>query len=200
MKVFIPTEGFKNYVAALTALGAEVRFADPESCDGLLLPGGWDVDPALYGQENRGSQGIDRALDRRETEAVRLFTALGRPILGICRGVQVINVAFGGTLHQDIPGHDRIGEKDRIHGSCTVDRELIGLYGQRFPVNSSHHQAVDLPGEGLRPVQWAEDGTVEALRHDTLPVFGVQWHPERLRSPTDGWKLLARWLETLSGK
>ena len=197
MKVFIPTEGYKNYVAALTALGAEVSFTDPAGCGGLLLPGGGDVDPALYGQEDRGSAGIDRALDDRELEAVRLFASLHRPILGICRGVQVINVAFGGTLHQDIPGHSRIRDEDRIHGSFTVDGELKELYGERFPVNSSHHQAVDVPGRGLRPVQWADDGTVEALRHDSLPVLGVQWHPERLRTPTDGWKLIARWLETL---
>ena len=197
MKVFIPTQGYKNYVSALTSLGAEVRFDEPESCDGLLLPGGWDVDPAFYGQENRGSEGIDRDLDLREFAAVDLFRSLRRPILGICRGIQVLNVAFGGTLLQDIPNHDRIGEEDRIHASITDDAWLISLYGQRFPVNSSHHQAVDIPGEGLIPVQWAEDGTVEALRHATLPVFGVQWHPERLREPTDGWKLIARWLETI---
>ena len=72
---------------------------------------------------------------------------------------------------------------------------LRSLYGEEFIINSSHHQAVDRPGVGLRPVQWAPDGTVEAIRHETLPVFGVQWHPERLREPTDGWRLLRRWLE-----
>ncbi len=64
-------------------------------------------------------------------------------------------------------------------------------------VNSSHHQAADRLGDGLRAVQWTEDGVVEALRHETLPVFAVQWHPERLRTPTDGWRLLERWLREL---
>ena len=196
--VYIPPVGtFHTYVQALTALGARVLFSDPEECGGLLLPGGGDVHPSLYGQELRGSEDIDRERDRREMEAVDLFLALGRPILGICRGVQVINVCFGGTLHQDIPGHSRIDGVDRLHATRTEDPLLRELYGESFTVNSSHHQAVDVPGRDLLSVQWAQDGTVEALRHRTLPVFGVQWHPERLRHPTDGWRLLERWVMEL---
>ena len=66
-----------------------------------------------------------------------------------------------------------------------------------FIVNSAHHQAVDELGKGLRAVQWADDGTVEAIRHDTLPVFAVQWHPERMRAPEDGRKLLKSWIEAM---
>ncbi len=198
MRIFLTADNLPNYVIALEALGAEVCFDEPERCDGLLLPGGGDVDPARYGQEPQGSRGIDADRDRRELDAVGRFVAMSRPILGICRGVQLLNVWFGGTLHQDIPGHSREGDRDRLHGSVTEDAALRAVYGERFVINSAHHQAVDRPGAGLRPVQWADDGTIEALRHETLPVFGVQWHPERLREPTDGWKLLDWWLRSLA--
>jgi len=197
MKIFIPQEGFENYVNALSALGAEVYFSDPDSCDALLLPGGDDIDPCHYGQENCGSVGIDAERDRLEFEALDAFVKSGQPVLGICRGAQLINVAFGGSLFQDIPNHSRINNADRLHGSRTTDEKLRSLYGEEFIINSSHHQAVDRLGEGLSAVQWADDGTVEAIRHESLPVFAVQWHPERLRTPTDGWKLIACWLETI---
>lgn len=189
MKVFLPAGDFPNYVNALLFCGAEICREDPADCDALLLPGGGDIDPQLYGQENRGSADIDAERDRREAEVFRLFLAQGKPIFGVCRGAQMINVLLGGTLHQDIPGH-RLKDLDNLlHGSRTVDPLLLSLYGERFPINSTHHQAVDRPGEGLRVVQWADDGTVEALRHESLPIFAVQWHPERLREPTDGWRL-----------
>ncbi len=197
MKVYIPWECPQSYVTALTALGAEPRFSLPEDGAGLLLPGGWDLDPRLYGQENRGSEGIDGERDAAELRAVERFLSLGRPILGICRGAQLLNVAFGGTLIQHMENHDRIHGEDRYHATRTEDPLLRELYGETFVVNSSHHQAADRLGNGLRAVQWAEDGVVEALRHETLPVFAVQWHPERLRTPTDGWRLLERWLREL---
>ena len=197
MKIFLPGYGFENYVRALTALGAEVQFTYSDDCAALLLAGGGDVHPRFYGQEVRGSTMIDEARDEREIAAIRRFADEERPILGICRGAQVINVALGGTLHQDIPGHSRVEGQDRIHGSRTDDEALTALYGTRFPVNSAHHQAIDRLGDGLRAVQWADDGTVEAFRHETLPILGVQWHPERLREPTDGWRLLAWWLTSL---
>ena len=195
MKIYIPLEGFKNYVTALTSLGAEVSFTSPENCDALLLPGGADVNPCLYGQENMGSLGIDDERDKLELAAFKFFLKSGRPILGICRGTQLINVALGGTLFQDIQNHRQIEGQDVYHNSTTADEFLMSVYGSSFTVNSSHHQAVDALGNGLKAVQWADDGTVEAIRHDSLPIFGVQWHPERLREPTDGWALIQAWLK-----
>ncbi len=200
MKICLPVEDlskFENYEKALRALGAEPCTETAADCAGLLLPGGGDVDPALYGQENTSSLGVNPDRDRREAEAFRFFLAHGRPILGICRGAQLINVLLGGTLHQDIPGHRSAEGPELRHGSRSIDPLLLSLYGERFPVNSTHHQAIDRPGEGLRVVQWADDGTVEAVRHETLPIFAVQWHPERLREPTDGWALIEAWLKLI---
>lgn len=192
-------EQFPNYVRALTALGAAVRHTGPERCEALLLPGGGDVDPRRYGRENAGSREIDPERDAREFAALRLFIDAGKPVLGICRGAQVINVFFGGTLIQHLEGHSQIDGVDRLHGSRAADPALLALYGERFTINSSHHQTVERLGTGLVAVQWADDGVIEGIRHRELPVFAVQWHPERLRRPTDGWLLLGQWLETVSG-
>ncbi len=197
-KVFLPLPRFRRYSDALRSLGAEVCFTEIARCDALLLPGGPDVDPARYGQPNRASLGIDPARDALEFSALETALALHLPVLGICRGCQLLNAAFGGTLHQDICGHSALDENtDRLHPSHTTDPMLIALYGEDFIVNSSHHQAVDRLGEGLRAVQWGPDGVIEAIRHERLPVFAVQWHPERLRWPTDGHRLLALWLREL---
>ena len=172
---------------------------DLSTLDGILFSGGVDIEPALYGCDRESECGdIHPWRDAYELPLCRAAVEADLPVMGICRGAQVINVALGGTLHQDIPGHRALSEDlDRLHPSRTVDPMLTALYGEEFIINSSHHQAVDRPGEGFRPVQWAPDGTVEAIRHETLPLFGVQWHPERLRDPTDGWKLLQRWLDGL---
>ena len=190
---------FENYRLALTSLGALLT-EDPAAADALLLPGGGDVDPRRYGQEIDGSENIDPDRDARELALIDAFRGAGKPILGICRGHQLINVAFGGTLHQHIEGHSRIDGRDRIHASRTLDPLLTRLYGERFPVNSAHHQSVDRLAPGFEAVQWADDGTVEAMRHRTLPIFSVQWHPERLREPTDGWRLLGALLESIDAR
>ena len=102
-------ETFANYITALTACGLEpVASLDlglAANCDGLLVPGGADVDPARYGQKNTASVGIDPDRDRDELTLIRQFLALEKPILGICRGHQILNVALGGDLIQDLPGH-----------------------------------------------------------------------------------------------
>ncbi len=194
---------FPNYCAAFAALGAEVVTDAPERCDLLLLPGGADVHPRFYGQEIAGARGIDESRDLAELAVTRRFIAEGRPIFGICRGLQLLNVALGGTLHQHIEGHRSDGEGDPVHPVRTDDAFFTALYGACFSVNSSHHQSVDRPGEGLHPVLWADDGCVEALRHETLPIFAVQFHPERMcfahaRSDTvDGAALLEAVLKGL---
>ncbi|MBO4914750.1 MAG: gamma-glutamyl-gamma-aminobutyrate hydrolase family protein [Oscillospiraceae bacterium] len=187
---------FKNYIEALTMLGAEVEREDIESCGALLLPGGEDIHPRFYAREVSGAIKMDEARDEFELSAFRRFMERGRPILGICRGEQLINVALGGTLIQNMDGHGKLpDDSDSTHGVRTDDVELISLFGGRFTVNSAHHQAIERLGEGLRAVAWAEDGTVEAIRHVSAPVFGVQWHPERLREKTGGWELIRRFLE-----
>ena len=114
--------------------------------------------------------------------------------------MQVLNVFFGGTLLQDLPGHSQWNGIDRLHRLRAVPSVLRDLLGDSPVVNSAHHQAVDRLGSGLQAVQWAPDGTVEAVVHQSLPVWGVQYPPERLAGSlpksraSDGRRLLAAWL------
>ena len=211
----LPGADIANYLRALEHLGAKgVVFHAPdgiEACDGLLLPGGWDADPALYGQENTACQGVNRELDRLQMRALEAFARAEKPVLGICRGLQMINVGFGGTLIQHLPtaadhSRDAGSDQDKVHQTrAEAGSFLDALYGARFTTNSSHHQAVDRLGEGLRAVQWADDGVVEAIVHDRLPVWGVQWHPERMcfehrRADTvDGARVIDMFLQKCRG-
>ena len=182
-------EKYKNYAEALTACGAMGIFSEnlgfAKYCDGLLLTGGADVDPALYHAENQGSMGIDRKRDEAEIELIHIFSESGRPILGICRGLQIINVALGGDLIQDIPtaSAHRWEEStgDKAHGvTAEKDSSLYPLYGESFVVNSAHHQAVKTPGEGLSVAAVSEDGVIEALENREKKIYCTQWHPERM--------------------
>ena len=154
-------------------------------CAGLVLCGGGDLDPALFGQEDRGSLPPDPLRDRAELVLVHSYLERGLPILAICRGMQVLNVALGGDLLQDLgearrPLHR--GERDVTHPIRTAPGSLLErLLGPASVVNSAHHQAVDRLGRELRPTAWAPDGTTEGLEHLRLPAVGVQFHPERLR-------------------
>ena len=170
---------FPNYTAAIESLGLKLEREEPDGCDALLLPGGGDIHPRFYGGPIGGAKDIDTARDEYELALFRRFIGHGKPIVGICRGLQLVNVALGGTLRQHIEGHSQINGVDRVHDVRTDDRLLRTLYGERFRVNSAHHQAVDRLGAGLRAAAWADDGTIEAVRHETLPIFAVQWHPER---------------------
>ena len=175
-----------NYVEALEAHGAIVtaeylpKYSD--EYDGLLLSGGVDIHPRHYGQEIDGSVGIDEARDAAEIELLRHFVEAKKPVMGICRGHQLINVFFGGSLIQHIDtADDHRGEGDAVHSVDSADSAILtSLFGSHFPVNSSHHQAVSRLGEGLHTVQVSSlDGICEGIEHDTLPIFAVQWHPER---------------------
>lgn len=179
-----------NYVEAVRAAGmaAHVSLTLPEDplfsgYDGLLLPGGSDINPARYGEPLRGSRRIDEALDAAQFALLEAFLPTGRPILGICKGHQILNVAFGGSLCQDIPQADRhrYAEADQVHMTHVKSGSwLYDLYGSDFPTNSAHHQAVNRLGQGFRPIQLSDDGVIEAIAHENLPILSLQWHPERM--------------------
>ena len=184
-----------KYVFSLWRSGARVRWIRPENteanrrallkCDGLLMPGGVDIEPARYGQETSPQCGkIDLARDAAEWWMLETYLPSGKPVLGICRGVQVLNVFLGGTLHQHIEGHSDF--KSRCKGCHKVSiRPGSKLYHivntQQLTVNSLHHQAVDSLGKDLDVSAVSEDGIVEAVVHTSHPFcIGVQWHPEHL--------------------
>lgn len=190
-KILLSTGGGNaaNYLAAVEAAGGagEARYlpAPDLSYDGLILVGGDDMDPALFGQGNTASRGIDRVRDEAELALLNVFCAAGRPVLAICRGHQVVNVWLGGDLIQNlspelVPFHQR-EEGDQVHPVRAAEGSLLRrLYGPVFPVNSSHHQGLGRLGRGLRVTAWSEGGVMEAVEHESLPLISVQFHPERM--------------------
>lgn len=176
-----------RYIRALQSLGAEPTVAtgetEPDGFDGLVLCGGGDPDPALFGEKNRGSYGISRERDQLELTLIHHFLKAEKPILGICRGNQMLNVAFGGSLVQHLPtaNHHIAPGQDLFH-EIRTDGLLKKLYGRKMRTNSSHHQGIGRVGRGLKVLAVAQDGVVEALTHERLPVLGVQFHPERMEN------------------
>ena len=176
-----------NYENAIRGVGGEpTAIYAPEvdtSYDGLILCGGSDVHPKHYGEEIAGSVGIDEKRDAAEFALLKAYVEAGKPVLGICRGCQLINVFFGGSLYQHLPEyamHQGVGG-DAIHQVTATEGSILhGLYGDTFAVNSSHHQAVKDLGADLRATAYWNNQYVEAYEHLTLPIFAVQWHPERM--------------------
>jgi putative glutamine amidotransferase len=155
--------------------------------DGLLLTGGDDLDPATYGQDPHPELlPVDPDADAFELALIRVAIARDVPTLAICRGIQVLNVALGGSLDQHITGRDGLISHGVPHvGGAMHDvrieagSKLAAAMGVLTPAcHSHHHQALDRLGDGLRPVGWAEDGIVEGLELDDGWIVGVQWHPE----------------------
>ena len=182
-------ETWKNYGDAVEGAGGYVVFSnnieDAFSCDGLVLTGGDDIDPKYYGQKNCGSENIDEKRDVAELKLAKLFDSMGKPILGICRGHQLITVAFGGTLIQDVENrdkHSRNGEAyDKVHIINTQKSSYLNkLYGDCFAVNSAHHQASDIIPKGFSIIAMADDGIIEAIVNEEKKIYGVQFHPERM--------------------
>lgn len=196
----------RTYVDAVSAAGG-IPVALPESetdlrslfqrLDGLLLSGGGDIDPTLYGDSHVHSRtyGIDHERDAFEIAAWQYAATHDVPTLCICRGIQVMSVAQGGSLVQHIPDswpgatthrqheigktRDDVGHEVTIAGGNNLLRRIVNR--DRLEVNSFHHQAVRLPGDGLEVVATAEDGVIEALWHPGMRFgLGVQWHPEML--------------------
>jgi putative glutamine amidotransferase len=202
-----PERAYLNgaYIAAVQAAGGspllltphftpEVQAALWPRVDGLVLTGGGDVEPARFGQTRHPTvDDVSPARDELELGLTRRAVADGVPLFAICRGIQVLNVALGGTLLQDIaserPGalaHSQTAPRHeathavKVLGEGTRLARVLGAL--EIEVNSMHHQAVEQLGEGLREVAWAPDGVIEGVEMpgDERFVLGVQWHPEEL--------------------
>lgn len=176
--------------------GVSLDLRKASDCDALLLPGGGDLESWRYGQADEACRNTEPERDTVEFSLLELFVSAAKPVLGICRGLQTINVFFGGTLIQDLPGHSQAQGLDRLHYLRTAPSPLGNLWGAGIVVNSAHHQAAGRLGTGLQAVQWAPDGTVEAILHQTLPVWAVQYHPERFpkHGCPEGTQLFSAWL------
>jgi putative glutamine amidotransferase len=153
--------------------------------DGLLISGGRDIDPKLYDEEPHPKL-RPMKLERTQSEMVMLEESLKRdiPVLGICGGMQLINVFFRGSLYQDIPSQisdAAIHEKGSEHEVCVEEDTLLQriIEEKRFSIKSYHHQSVKAPGEGLRISAKCPDGIIEAIEWPNCFVLGLQWHPER---------------------
>ncbi len=165
--------------------------------DGFLFSGGVDVEPDRYGEETQfDSVVVDRERDAFELLFFPEVLKTGKPILGICRGAQLLNVALGGTLHQHIDGHRQTEQGAIPTHSVTVaeNSRLVKILGEtRIPVNSFHHQAVKDVAPTLRAVACNEDGYVEAVESDDHSfLVAVQWHPELMYKTSDSATALFR--------
>jgi putative glutamine amidotransferase len=202
----------RAYVTAVLRAGALPRVLpvlDPARAatvaaglDGIVFSGGGDVDPAIYGGEPVPElRGVNARRDAYELALVRQALDLGLPMLGTCRGCQLLNVAMGGTLVPHLPDNaGRHCARDRwaetVHSLSVLPGSVLHtvLGSEVLGVNSLHHQAVADVGTGLRAVAWAEDGVIEAVESvDGSRVLAVQWHPELLLTPP-GNTTLFRWL------
>lgn len=179
-------EHITNYESALSHLGAtyDCDLTSPlTDYDGLLLPGGDDIHPSFWNETINGSRDINKELDEQQLHILDFFVKKQMPVLGICKGMQLINVYFGGSIYQHLSNasaHKYIGY-DQVHATYTLsDNLLFSLYGYHFNVNSAHHQGIHVLGTDLYTLQCAEDGVIEAIAHFSLPILGVQWHPERM--------------------
>jgi putative glutamine amidotransferase len=199
-----------SYVQAIAAAGGVPVVLPPVDLDGIepllarlagvCLSGGPDLHPAAYGAEPHPRLGPTWPdLDAYELTVARRADALGVPLLAICRGMQTLNVARGGTLHQHVDGHrqDRPCEQPAHAVDVAPDSRVGALAGdRRIDVNSFHHQAIAEVGRGLRPVAWADDGVVEAIEAPGGRfLLGVQWHAEGLIARPEQLALFAAFVD-----
>lgn len=198
----------------MSGAGPEVLAAMERCCDGFLLPGGGDFYPEWYGQTllpglNPNSFSMDYERQKTTLTFVKKIAASGKPVLGICLGMQLITIALGGELYQDIPMQlpTEIAHTTKVnrpedrwctrHTVQTAEGSLIRrLAGaQEISVNSFHHQAVKTPAQGFSATALAPDGVIETVESDTGRMLGIQWHPENLaHAGMEHGKAVFRWL------
>jgi putative glutamine amidotransferase len=141
------------------------------------------MDSHFFRQENNGSKNIDLSLDILQFKLLSLFVNARKPIIGICKGLQIINVYFGGDIIQDLPTSNihTWDKDDKIHSSTTIDNSFVSsLYGKTLITNSAHHQGIGRLGTNILISQLSSDHVVEAIYHEFFPIIAVQWHPERM--------------------
>lgn len=158
---------------------------DPDDYDGLIIPGGKHVHPSCYDAEVEcDKHGYNQDLDHLELDLVDAFASAGKPILGLCRGCQLVNVALGGTLKQDIGMehyHDAARDTTIKEGT-----DFYNMFGGNVETLHYHHQAIDRLADGLVVTMTdTEDGTIEGYVHSTLPIVGYQFHPDRMYNKKD---------------
>lgn len=192
------------YAQAIWNAGGEVIFlpCNPdksnvnqvvEILDGFLAPGGKDIDPNLYGEKKISECGKFRLLeDEYDMALIKEVVNHGKPVLGVCRGMQIINVLYGGSLYQDIFTqysqeiiHTKVQEGEETYHTVMIEEDsyLAKVLGETKDVlvNTSHHQSVKDVAEGFRVIARAPDGTVEAMENEDASILCVQWHPERMQ-------------------
>ncbi|MBQ3603640.1 MAG: gamma-glutamyl-gamma-aminobutyrate hydrolase family protein [Clostridia bacterium] len=191
----------KRYIASLERAGAAVKrinLINPEKavaaaleCDGLFIPGGADVEPALYSESRTDKCGKPNPIrDTVEPMLIKAFYNANKPVFAVCRGVQIMNVTFGGTLYQDIKGHFSAASIIKATHSVKIHKDslLYSVIGKDIiKINSMHHQAVKFCAPSLIASAMSPDGITEAVEAPDKSFFlGVQWHPEQL-SRTDAY-------------
>lgn len=188
---------YQYYVEMFKKINAQLFMITPEDqetylqlasfCDGLLLVGGLDLDASYYHETNHHTNQLEiPEVDQMDLELIHLFDQLQKPIIGICRGHQVINVAFGGTLYQDINSqcattieHHQSDHQKYCHQLQVVPHTSLAAYfDERTLVNSFHHQCIKKVADGFQVMAYSEDGLIEAIEKKN--VMSVQWHPEKV--------------------
>ena len=180
-----------NYFRALSISIEDFCVLLSNKYDGFILGGGGDINPILFGEKSNGSIRIDDERDKIEFHLIKIFMKQEKPIMGICRGFQVMNVALGGTINQDMGSkynayHTSNDMTFKVHPTYCKPSFLQDLYGETFNVNSHHHQSIKRLGVDLIPIQYSGNNKcIEGVVHKSYPYIGVQWHPERLCKPKE---------------
>ena len=184
------TEYYKNSLLSVSLEPViSTTFVEALDYSGLVITGGIDVDPSFYGEEKDTLCGeTDISFDELCFKEIEEFISAQKPIFGICRGLQLLNVYFKGTLYQNISNHVKNDYSLGHEVFFNKNSFLCNIYGDKKFVNSEHHQAIKKLGDSLKSISISSDGIIEAVECEKERIIAVQWHPERM---TDDKKELA---------
>ena len=205
---------YPHFKFIFSILGVDLLRVSPDqkvnssACDGLLLTGGADIHPSHYNETEREGFRHLPARDAMEMDLFHQFKDQGKPIMGVCRGMQMINVCLGGSLHQEISEHFDNTIYPRKYPQKYFYRKPINIKPntllsnlfkkEQIQINSLHHQAVKKLGDGLKVNAIEPKGIIQGIEHETIKsIFGVQWHPELMHFSPDQWKLFKHFVRLL---